>query len=181
MRSVSGISKDQWRKDAPALLIVFWAVAFIPISAFLLRPRSLAAATAGELIALVREQTAEESLTILSQHEATWNPESLDDRWKEIEQELYNSDQDLDVEEVSGVLRVAKTALSSAGWPLFAKRASLNGNAVWVIACGVGGHAPAYICPPSLSELHHDRLESAKSGMTVTVVAAQAPYRTLTR
>lgn len=180
MQSTSGISKAQWRKDAPSLLLALCAVAFLPLSIFLLRPRPLAADTSGELITLAREQTAEESLTILSQHEAAWNPESPETRWKEIEQKLYESDDDLETQEVNGVLSTAKSSLAKSGWPLYARRAFLNDQQVWLVAVGRGFGHPNYICPPSLSELHRDELDSAKSGMTITVISAQSPYHVLT-
>ena len=178
--STSGISKAQWRKDAPSLLVCFCAIAFIPISIYLLRPRPLSAATPGALIALAREQTAEESLTILSQHHAAWNPEPPESRWQNIAQNLYDSDKDLEEEEVNGVLQACKSALESHGWPLYVKRGMLDGQSVWIAATGSGFSTPAYICPPSLSDLHRDKLESAKSGQTIVIVTTQFPHRVLT-
>ena len=181
MRNITGISKAQWRKDAPSLLLCCAFIAFIPVAVVMARPRPLAANSPGELISIAREQTAEEAVTILSRHKNSWAVQSPESRWKEIEQSLYESDNDLTTEEVTQVLEVSKPYLQKRSWPLFAKQAWLNNQKVWLVASGDDLGDGNYFCGMTTQKEKRDwKIEAAKNVMTIVVITTGDVPKVLT-
>lgn len=181
MRNNTGISKAQWRKDAPSLLLCCVFIAFIPIAVIWARPRPLAADSPGELISIEREQTQDEAASEMSRRYNGWNPQTNPDaRWVEIEQTMY--DAECEKIEIDGVLGAAKLSLSKENWPLYAKSAFLENQKVWLVASSqdAGSMNGMWICPPSSEDLHKEKMRRFISLMKIIVVTADAPYRVLT-
>ena len=181
MRNNLGISKAQWLKDAPSLLLCCAFIAFIPIAVVLARPGPLAADSPSELISIAREQTQEEAASEMSRRYNGWNPQTNPDaRWIEIEQTMY--DAECEKQEIDGVLGAAKLSLLQENWPLYAKPAFLENQKVWLVAGSqdAGPMSGMWICPPSSEDLRKEKMRRFVSLMKIIVVTADAPYRVLT-
>jgi hypothetical protein len=179
--SPPGISKIQWQKDAPGLFIAFCAIAFLPLSIVLLRPRPFAAESVAELISIAREQTVEESVRHLSKHKNAWTLQSPESRWEEIKQAMQESDSDVSLQEASAVIDAAKPILAKRSWPLYAKRAWLQGEPVWLVASGDDPGEGNFFCGMTTREEKHDwKVEVTKNLMSIVVVTATAPHQVLT-